>query len=851
MADIVADVVRLDVEADPAGLVNLVQNPSGALGGYGWISDYPGTVLRGAVNVFTDNQQGLHYITAQAAENRFYSESMPVTPGQWIAARWHVNYIPFNAYRVFISWDDSSGVWTGVNTAAVNFTTGNADHYLPAVQVPAGAAYARVLFEVGKAGGTYPLTAGGYNFSIRDVIAATGATSAAVSFANLAGAQPVQYADVLGDVNDVVIVREELNLGTITATVVNPALDPATADTLRPGRRYRLTALNPATNAWEPLIQGTIRNAKVDYYPLNTNGRTARIALTGIDNTGPLANSKRPQAVANVDELPYVVEGCGVPWNINGSGQQVASATVVVTNDNASALDQIALTRDTELAHAWVDRHGTLQVWSRPPDPAVELLAYGGFESTTDAAKYVKGIGTTFATGVVPTLAGPTPKAGRLTQSGNQPILTISHGLVTTDYPLVIPGASYEITWSEYAATVARKSAVQVTWLDAGGNILTYSGARFASDFTPTTLAWADKSMRVTAPPNAVRAQVDYRVAHTTYDPQVQTAQTQIPSGEVHWVDRLSMRAVPVSPVVLDETVYNPNIVVDYDTDRCINSVSVLRQWTHVTEGPQGTLYGPYTDDASIRQWGRHHVEVNVAGIDPAAIPAYAASILAANAQPQVRAQQVQIPITDADSRAYAFLDLYDPVRVVNVDTGVDALMRITGITHSLRADDEGGKWLMTLDFASEGGVATPTRQPPLAGSGDTGDHYFLGRVAQGTYGAGVIWWVPEESSGLTPHVVSSPAVDYLTVTRAGLYRVHSLVRWTSTSTQTPLYLVRNGSIVYTTGDEAARAYGQAELDVVFRFAVNDQIKIHIQNGITTHNESALNSQLYVEWLRA
>ena len=54
-----------------------------------------------------------------------------------------------------------------------------------------------------------------------------------------------------------------------------------------------------------------------------------------------------------------------MPWNVNGSGDQVPDASVTAYNENASALDQVALTRDTALGFAWVDRQGVVQVWDR------------------------------------------------------------------------------------------------------------------------------------------------------------------------------------------------------------------------------------------------------------------------------------------------------------------------------------------------------------------------------------------------------------------------------------------------------------------------------------------------------
>lgn len=175
------------------------------------------------------------------------------------------------------------------------------------------------------------------------------------------------YVNVLGEATDVACTREELNVGSMQATVASPALDPAVADVLDPGRQFRLTAFNPLTGAQEPLVSGKLLNARAEYYPANPASQSVVVTASGTDAVTQLANSRRPDAVAAVADLPWVLEGCGVPWNVNGSGAQVSSATIAATNDNASALDQVALARDTELGFAWLDRFSVLQAWSTLP----------------------------------------------------------------------------------------------------------------------------------------------------------------------------------------------------------------------------------------------------------------------------------------------------------------------------------------------------------------------------------------------------------------------------------------------------------------------------------------------------
>ncbi len=175
---------------------------------------------------------------------------------------------------------------------------------------------------------------------------------------------PVTYTDILGPSTDIKIRRAALDVGSLAATVRDTNLDPATANLLRPGRRVRCRALNDDTGLFEVLFAGETANARVAYDLTRDDEKQATITLTAYDVTQKIANTIRPQGVATINELPYVLEGAGVPWNVNGSGNQVAAATVVSSNENASALDQVALTRDSQLGYAWVTKEGVLTAYT-------------------------------------------------------------------------------------------------------------------------------------------------------------------------------------------------------------------------------------------------------------------------------------------------------------------------------------------------------------------------------------------------------------------------------------------------------------------------------------------------------
>lgn len=220
----------------------------------------------------------------------------------------------------------------------------------------------------------------------------TGAAHASTSTAYaslLQYAAPVQYRNVTGPTIEASIEREALNTGALTAVIRDALLDPSRDDLIRPGRKVRALALD-STGAWTPLFTGTMGKADVTYAlkdPGVPESKRARIEIVAHDAQAELANQERPQGVATIPELAFVLEGCGVPWNINGSGNQTPTASAVTDSPGQTAVDQIAMTRDSKLGLAWVDRRGVLQAWDRallPTSPVATLTEaeYTGFDAT-------------------------------------------------------------------------------------------------------------------------------------------------------------------------------------------------------------------------------------------------------------------------------------------------------------------------------------------------------------------------------------------------------------------------------------------------------------------------------------
>lgn len=218
------------------------------------------------------------------------------------------------------------------------------------------------------------------------------ATAAAASFAYV---EPITWRNIIGPAISLQAERAALDAGTLAGTLRDDQLDPAVDDTLKPGRRCRVLAWNGTS--WRPIITTKLQRAEATYDKRKEAGAQvrARITIAGTDNGQVLANTPERRGVAAVADLPFILEGAGVPWDVagvpGGNGGQVYSANLASTNDRASLLDQVAVTRDTARAFAYVSTEGQLVVTTAP-------VASGVTFSDEAGGKGYVGIGVGYST---------------------------------------------------------------------------------------------------------------------------------------------------------------------------------------------------------------------------------------------------------------------------------------------------------------------------------------------------------------------------------------------------------------------------------------------------------------------
>lgn len=571
--------------------------------------------------------------------------------------------------RLIITWLDGGGTALDVSgpaTTAGTWTTFSITHTAPPGATMArltvghtnpSSGYTRVdavAFHEGTSATYFDGTtaaAGTYSY------AWTGAAHASTSKrtnTNLTGLAAVEWRNIIGPTHTIKTARESLNVGTLEAELLDANLDPATSSTLRPGGAVRLLVL--VNGVWEPLFVGETDRLTVKYDDKRRPVRPPRVSLTAVDMTRRLAGAQRTQGVGAIADLPHVLEGAGVPWRVDGSTAQLLVApTVVSVNDNATALDQVALTRDSKAAHAWVDRKGVLVARSSASD-----VFY------SDPTAYTT---TRFQSWPVRTA---------LQNKIGQPVVVTLD--LRTDAPTGI--AVYPYQNSGISIADSKVFNVTPTWA-------TYSFATSVKDWTVGAglsqgeLAIYDQS--------DAGGNVYVRNVRIETGPVRLLDEPRYSDLEVAFSSEACINAVEVEALALVPA-STPTGGLYYSTE--------------------AVPYGPFEDRFSIAQWGRRSRKFTVHGLNSSQVSALADAILVRNANPVVTVSSVTLPMRTSADLADTLRDLGEIVQVQSTARGISPTMRVTSVEHSIESEPR--KWLTTLGFTTSGSVAAPTVPPEI-----------------------------------------------------------------------------------------------------------------------------------------
>lgn len=394
------DVLRLEVETTPAGLYNLLPNPEAEYGGWGWLTPTPNTTMQGPISS-TGFDWLVWSLVGAGVPAYFTSDTFTLNANRYVGFRVNQGSPDGTVYaRYRVEFLDALGAVISSSPQSAYESAGTADmaaggrlvNYVSSVS-PSGTVRARLRADLySSTGGANP---SGVGLWFRQPIVASGATAAAVTNLPISALPTATYSNLISPTTSIEIEREGLNLGTLTADILDVAIDPSQTTLVRPGKRVRLMVLADGTT-WTPLFVGRITNGTVRYHPerKSPDPKRARVRITAVDGMGVLAQHPRPNGVATLDELPSVLEGAGVPWDISGNRSHRWQPPVyVATNERASAADQLALVRDSTLSYAWVSRAGVVTARTRAGMPgslrSIDASTYTDIDLDLDMARVV------------------------------------------------------------------------------------------------------------------------------------------------------------------------------------------------------------------------------------------------------------------------------------------------------------------------------------------------------------------------------------------------------------------------------------------------------------------------------
>lgn len=706
--------LRLEIGLPHPTYPNLLRNTRGVLGGWGWLSPKPNTTIDGfgpgAVGGWPDGvfKFTTGSITAAAAMN-FYSESYPVQPGQYVASRVNGSCITaatFTTQVEFLAADNSTVVGASAATAPVAFgvrTTGS-------VVVPAAAAFARLRIDVQRA------ATGTRDLFFSDAMLLRAATSADATTGIGTFRDTVDtWVNVIAPTCSIDIDRAELDAGTLTARVLDATIDPAVAATIRPGRQVRVTVANVLS--WEPLFTGTILDADVKYdlaLAARGDNRHAQITLTAVDNVATLARRRMPLCVAEIPHLRAVLEGSGVPWNVNGSRQQLGDIVPVVSlNENATVLDQVVTTRDSKAGYAWVDRRGVLNV----ADKATADLVFFGKTNLIPANPSFESGTTGWQVGI--------PANGSLSQGA--PPMT-PHGTFVGRYTATGAGGSgSNYLWHTAAAPVVAGTTYTASIGYRVNNVAPHDARILLRFYTSGGAVVAGSDVLVIVPADKISQTEFRRISATGVAPPTAAgarlhafASPALAAGAIFEVDGAMIVEGSESVAYFEGSVQQSfserqysSLDLAFSSKHLVNEVNVKSiEWnpadpTKSIEVP----YGPYRDQDSALDWGVARREFTVTGLNLAAIQNLALTVLLRNKTPRIMATSLTLPILTQDHITQrALIDLYNLIAVGYEPKRYTDVLRVTGISHNIT---ERG-WVMTLNFAPGSSVAIPQVTPPV-----------------------------------------------------------------------------------------------------------------------------------------
>lgn len=379
------DQFRIEVREPDGVLPNLVDNPNARFGAWGWRTPVAGTDVYAQVNSGV-SELVLDGMTDGAAHLPvMLSTAKPISTSKKARVSFQVRGDTGLYIRGRMEFLDDAGAVVGSTAWAGPFSPGLGTLRTiqsPASLPPSTARFARMRIETARnLAMTTPTSLSSKTAYFRNLMI-TSSNDPSIDLAVMPYAE-AGWIDVTGESTNLQIDRKALDVGILVAKTRDALLDPSRADLIRPGRQTRVLAADPtAFGGWRSVFFGEVQKGEASYDKTKRAGSLVKtnVTLTATDSTQKLANHPESRGVRNSAELPALLETKGVPWLVYGSDNAVENFTVISVNEKASALDQIAITRDSNHDFAYVSAEGVLTITAGEESvPGVYFSDYPGW----------------------------------------------------------------------------------------------------------------------------------------------------------------------------------------------------------------------------------------------------------------------------------------------------------------------------------------------------------------------------------------------------------------------------------------------------------------------------------------
>lgn len=369
------DVLSLAIEDDWVGPPNLVPNPTGLFGGFGWLGVQ--AVDESTLRLTGDLPDGPTTVHAETVP-------LPLPPGvpvEDVEVRIGATILATDGnVSLEAVYYDAAGVDLGHSPASVGTGLGYRETGSSLTGLPTAAWLAlRISLDVPGGGGAGTVA-----------VDFTGAIAVAGTFDDIIGAvlevEP-PYLELLHVATSVATERIPMDVATLNVSLVidpdaplrihdgGPLLPVVDPDKIRKGKQVRLRAIvsdeapvDDVTGLAFPtefLYRGWVNDISTLYDVASKPRTIAKVTFAAVDVLTVLAGVTSPNGAELESLVALVLADAGVPYDVEsatgpGPIESIPPVPVAITPE-ATAVDQVVITRDTNMAYAWVTAAGVLR----------------------------------------------------------------------------------------------------------------------------------------------------------------------------------------------------------------------------------------------------------------------------------------------------------------------------------------------------------------------------------------------------------------------------------------------------------------------------------------------------------